>query len=185
MTKFDLVLELLYTMNEILDAGISTPVLLKAQGMLDYSIDRFEEFDGDTNPPKCRMEVILDGIDSKIRKMPPALRDYFQFIEHCQAENEIRLCCLPHEFSDQTMEQVQFMIEFYDIFNEMLEMGMTSCNVHHAHMRINKLFQDFYESEDGDLCTCDHLTPYFGSVLIELDGIIASISNEWVNDDDF
>jgi hypothetical protein len=137
MTRLNLVLQLLDTTTHLLQSGITRSNIHEAHHMMAYSFDRFEEFDG---IPVSELGTILDGITIKIMDMSQALKAYFQAIENFTNENEIFLCDLPPKFNDQKMEQVQLMVDLFTIFNDLLEIGLTSCHVHEARIKIDELF---------------------------------------------
>ena len=158
MTRFDLFLELTFSINHLLEGGITTTNLHEAHQMMEYSFDRFEEYDG-VQLELSEMSMLLDGIDIKLLEMPSELKEYFQVLSNFVAQNEIFLSDLPPKYGTQTTEQVQLMIGLFNILNDLLEIGMTSCHVHVARMKIDELFQSFELEEDNTPNFLDHLFP--------------------------
>jgi len=46
------------------------------------------------------------------------------------------------------MTNLEFTTQMMDIINELLEVGITSCNIHDARTKLDYLFDDF-EEQDG------------------------------------
>jgi hypothetical protein len=86
--------------------------------------------------------------------MTPEVKQYFRMIETFQAENEIFLQDLPQPFEKHTIEQVQLMVGFFDILNDLLQAGITACTAYEARIKIDSLFRDF-EQEHEEVETDD------------------------------
>ena len=180
MTKFDLILELTYSINHLLQSGINCHSLHETHRMMEYSFDRFEEFDGTESSD---MELFLDGIAIKLLEMPQELRDYYRVIDTYKAENEIYLCELPRHVANQTVEEVQLMVGLFTILDELLEIGMNSCTIHEARMKIDALFSDFEPEEEHEKeliedMVLDALDLYFPNMKAELNALTITITSE-------
>jgi len=137
MTKFDLFLELFYATSHLLKGGITNPNVQEVYQMMEYSFDRFEELEGVED---SELGTTLDGITIKLMEIPTNLKEYAPVLTTFQNENEIYPQAVPKKFGTQTIEQVQLMVELFIIFNDLLEIGMNSCHVHEARMKIENLF---------------------------------------------
>ena len=141
MTQFTLLIELLDTMNDLLVSGFDSDNIYQARMNMDCHFAKFDENNGteQLNPIN-----LLGGIAEKFALMPE-LKQYVKTIETFQAENEIYLLDLPPKIEAATIEEIQLIIGFFTILNELLEAGMTSCNVYEAHIRLDDLFKVFEE----------------------------------------
>ena len=180
MTKFDLFLELTYSINHLLQSGINHQNLHETHRMMEYSFDRFEEFDG-VEPSD--MDMLLDGIAIKLLEMPRELQEYYKVLESFKSENEVFLCELPRHVGQQTIEEVQLMMELFTILDDLLEIGMNSCTIHEARIKIDALFSDFepeeeYEKELIEDTILNALDQYFPNMKAELNALTITITSE-------
>ena len=146
MTQFTLLIELLDTMNDLLEGGFDSDNIYHARMKMDCYFAKFDENNG---IEQVKPVNLLDGIAKKLVYMPE-LKQYAKMIETFQAENEICLLDLPLKIEEATIEQVQLIIGFFTILNELLEAGMTSCNVYEAHIRLDDLFKAFEDEAEAN-----------------------------------
>jgi hypothetical protein len=146
MTQFTLFMELLDTMNDLLEGGFDSDNVYHARMKMDCHFAKFDEINGIEQVMPVNL---LDGIAKKLVYMPE-LKQYAKMIETFQAENEIYLLDLPLKIEEATTCEVQLIIGFFTILNELLEAGMTNCNVYEAHIRLDDLFKVFEDKADGN-----------------------------------
>ena len=139
MTQYILLIELLDTMNDLLVSGFDSDNIYQARINMDYHFAKFDENNG---IEQIKPINLLGGIAKKFAHMPE-LKQYAKMIETFQAENEIYLLDLPPKIETATVEEIQLIIGFFTILNELLEAGMSSCNVYEAHIRLDDLFKAF------------------------------------------
>ena len=98
--------------------------------------------------------------------MPKELQDYFLMIESFQSGNYFQ--GLPPLPEPNTIEHAQLMVGIFAILNDLLAAGITSCNLHEAHMLLDALLYEFEQSqadivvdivEDSAINALDHLFP--------------------------
>jgi len=147
MTQFNLFLELTGIINDLLEVGMTSYSVYDARMKIDRLFSEFCETEG---VKLSELEKILVDTDIKELSMPPELKLYFQMIANFQTENEINTSALPQQFGDNTIEQVQLMVGFLDIVNNLLESGVTSLNLYDAHIKIDDLFKAFEEQEEAE-----------------------------------
>jgi len=149
MTQFKLFLELLETMNHLLTIGMTSDNVYEARMHIDALFTIHDE-DSHVEASKPDTDNILNAIATKIAQLPKELKQHFQMIETFQAENEIYLGDLPLNIEDATIEQVQFIMEFFTILNELLTTGMTNENIYQAHNDLDDLFKAFEEQAETE-----------------------------------
>ena len=147
MTQFKLFLELLETMNHLITTGMTSDNIYLARMHID---SLFATFDEHNSSEVSKLDTILDAIAKKVAQLPKELKQYFHMIETFQAENEIFLGDLPTSIEDATIEQVQFIMEFFTILNELLTTGMTNENIYQAHDDIDDLLKAFEEQAEAE-----------------------------------
>ena len=175
MTQFNLFLRLLEIITQLFETGTNTCNTYEARLLIDSLLSDFDEGQGiyceeaeteaaETEDGKSKLETILDGIDAKTRAMPKELQEYFQMIESFQSGNGIYFQGLTPLPEPNTIEQAQLMVGIFATFNDLLEAGVTSCNLHEAHMQLDALLEEFELSqadivEDSAINALDHLFP--------------------------
>ena len=146
MTQFTLLMELLDTMNDLLEGGFDSDNVYHARMKMDCHFAKFDEING---IEQVKPINLFGGIAKKLAHMPE-LKQYAKMIETFQAENEIYLLDLPLKIEEATIEQVQLIIGFFAILNELLEAGMTSCNVYETHIRLDDLLKAFEDETEAN-----------------------------------
>lgn len=172
MTQFNLILELTTIFKELLEASKAGYNVRHARRLMDLAFDRFEEMDG---VEVSEMETTLDTIAIKTMDMPSELKDYFRYIENCQADNEI----YPHDLPNfnSSIEFAQLATTFLTIVNDLLNVGITPCNAHQARLLLDDLFRKFEEQVEADEAKAyadddhDPLRALFPNVQEDLDGL--------------
>jgi len=144
MTQFNLFMELLDTMNDLLEGGFDSDNVYHARMKMDCHFSKFDEING---IEQVKPINLLDGIAKKLVYMPE-LKQYAKMIETFQAENEIFLLDLPLKIEEATTEEVQLIIGFFTILNELLAAGITPCSAYEAHIRLDDLFKAFEEEAE-------------------------------------
>ena len=172
MTQFKLFLGLLEIITQLIEAGANSFSTYEARLLLDSLVDDFDEDHGiyleedeAAEGGESKLKNILDGIDAKILAMPKGLHEYFQVIESFQD--------LPSLSEPNTVEHAQLMVGIFTILNDLLKVGVTSCNLHEAHMQLDALLEEFEQSqadivEDSAINALDHLFPNLESELNSL-----------------
>ena len=175
MTQFKLFLKLLEIITQLFETGANACNTYEARLLIDSLLNDFDEDQGiyceEAEPAKAeggefKLETILDGSDAKILTMPKELQEYFQMIESFQSGNYFQ--GLPPLSKPNTIEQAQLMVGIFTILNDLLAAGITSCNLHVAHMQLDALLYEFEQSqadivvdlvEDSAINALDHLFP--------------------------
>jgi hypothetical protein len=142
MIKLDLFLELFYSTNHLLEGGLTKTNIQEVRCMMNYSFDRFDKLKADVADP----DTIIEGIAFKLLKLNTP-KEYVQVLNVFQSENEICLQALPKNFIYQSIDEVQLLLKLFTILNDLLEMGMTSCHIDAARMKIKDLFDDYITDE--------------------------------------
>jgi len=149
MVRFDLFSDLLSSIHQLLDVGFSKQNIREVRNMFDYAFDRFEENE-DAEIPDMEM---LHGIVNKTLARSCQMYEYFQVItdftkdiypskKHIRKKKKK----LPTPFKQQTARDVQFVLGILFILDELLAVGVNSCNAHVARLKLDALF-DCYEQE--------------------------------------
>ena len=146
MIQFTLFMELLDTMNDLLEGGFDSDNVYHARMKMDCHFAKFDENNG---IEQVKPINLLGGIAKKLIYMPE-LKQYAKMIETFQAENEICLLDLPLKIENITIEEVQLIIGFFTILNELLEAGITPCSAYEAHIRLDDLFKAFEDEAEAN-----------------------------------
>ena len=172
MTQFKLFLRLLEIITQLIEAGANSFSTYESRLLINSLVDDFDEDQGiyleeaeAAEDGESKLKNILDGIDAKILATPKALHEYFQVIESFQD--------LPSLSESNTIEYAQLMVGIFAILNDLLVAGITSCNLHEAHMQLDALLYEFEQSqadivEDSTINALDHLFPNLESELASL-----------------
>ena len=177
MTQFNLFLGLLEVIIQLIEAGANSFSTYESRLLINSLVDDFDEYQGiyleeeaetkaeTAGGGESKLINILDGIDAKILATPKALHEYFQVIESFQD--------LPSLSEPNTVEHAQLMVGIITILNDLLKIGVTSCNLHEAHMQLDALLEEFEQSqadivEDSAINALDHLFPNLDSELTSL-----------------
>jgi len=181
MTKLTLFLQLLDTMNHLITTGMTSRNVYDARMHMDDLFTRFDEHHG---LEMTKLDNILNVIAIKIAHLPKELKQYFQMIETFQTENEIYLQDLPLNIEDATIEQVQFIIGFFTLLNDLMETGMTADSIYQAHKQIDdllKAFEEEMEEHEDKLRAENHASSCLPSYLQNtLDAIIIYPKSEGI-----
>ena len=150
MTRFNLFLDLMGIIHNLVQEGVTVCNANEAHMQMESVFDDFEENEGvdDNNVSKMFEDTFF-----KIEHLPAELKQYCYVIDDFYKENEIYLEALPTQGT--TMEQAQLIAGLFHILNNLLSVGINSCNNHQARMEILALFNNFVQQED--LKTAQHL----------------------------
>jgi len=139
MKKFDLFSDLLCSINQLLESGLTKDNICEVRTLINYSFNRFEKHE----VSGINELGTIDSIAIKTLDTPKSLHGYFQVLTQFQNANEIHL----GESLNQTIEGVQLMIGVFVILDELLALGITLCNAHLARLKLDSLF-DLYEQDN-------------------------------------
>jgi len=140
MVKFNLFFGMIEIITQLLEIGdLSTTH--EARRLFDSLVSDFEESEG----------VAIKGDKSN------HLKEYFQVIENIQSLNNILVRGLPSLNEARTPEEAKLRVEIFAILNDLLKVGITSCNMHEARMQINTILAVHEQiqteiEEDSDDC---------------------------------
>jgi len=129
MTKFDLFLDLLFSINQLLEGGLTKDNIRDVRLLVNHSFKRFAE----REIADISELGTIDGIAIKTLDMPKLLHDYPKVLTEFQ----------------NTGEGVGLMIGMFTILDELLAMGITSCSAHVARLKLDFLFNT-YEQDNKD-----------------------------------
>ena len=141
MIEFNLFFSVIETITQLLEVGADLSTTHEARGLFDSLVADFEESAG--------VETSKDKSDQ--------LKEYLQVIENIQSLNNILVRGLPSLNAARTPEEAKLRVEIFAILNDLLKVGITSCNMHEARMQINAILAvheqiQAEKEEDSDDC---------------------------------
>jgi hypothetical protein len=91
------------------------------------------------------------------------VQEYFQVVENSQMENEVFFRGLPSLKEASSPAEAKLQVEIFVILNDLLKAGVTSCNLHEAHMQLDALLEEHEQvqadMEDSAMGALNHLFP--------------------------
>jgi len=150
MLQINLFLELVEVVTQLLEVDADSSSTHEARQLIDSLVADFEEAHG----------VMAEEASS----ISQELNEYYQIIENFQSLNNILACGLPSLNEPEEPELAKLRIEIFAILNDLLKVGVTSCNVHEAHMNLDALLAQHEQIQDmeedcsvDDFDSLDHL----------------------------
>ena len=146
MLQLNLFLELLEVITQLIKDGADSNTSHEARLAIDSLVADFEESQGiviEEDKGECTegddysLKAMLNRIATKERTMPQELREYFLMVESPQSEIFFR--GLPPLPESETPEVAKLKVEIFAVLNDLLKVGLTSCNVHQARMQLDSI----------------------------------------------
>ena len=169
MTQLNLFLQLLDTMNHLLQTEMTSRNIYQSRMNME---DLFIKFDEHHLLDIFKLDNISNIIATQVAQLPKELKQYFQMVETFQVGNETYFQELPPQIEHATLEQFQFIIDFFTLLYTLMEDGMTADSIHHAHTEIDDLLKAFEEQTEAiedqlraETNTSNDLPPYLQNAL--------------------
>jgi len=144
MTKFDLFLDLLCSINQLLEGGLTRKNIREVRLLVNHSFDRFEE----RELTDISELGIIEGVAIKALDMSKLLHDYPRVLNAFQ----------------NTARGAELMTGVFAILEELLYLGVITSNTHIARQKLASLF-DTYEQGEVDIDEAEQ----FEDLLTEID----------------
>jgi len=126
MVQFNLFFGVTDIIIQLLEVGADLSTTHEARQALDSLITDFKESEG----------VATSEIENE------QLREYFQVIENIKSLNNILVRGLPSLPDARDPEEAKLRVEIFAILNNLLKVGITSCNVHETHMQLDAILAE-------------------------------------------
>jgi len=148
MTQFILLFRVLEITTQLLEVGADASTTHEARRSIDSLVADFEESQG----------VVIEEDESE------ELKEYFQVIENLQSLDKILGRGLPSLLEADNPELAQLRAEIFATINDLLKAGITSCNLHVAHIQLDAILEDHEQFqancvEESGISALDHLFP--------------------------
>ena len=127
MTKFDLFLDLLCSINQLLEGGLTKKNISEVRLLVDHSFDRFEEREIANSSELST----IDGVAIKALDMSKLLHDYPRVLNAFQ----------------NTARGAELLDGLFTTLEELLYLGVTFCNTDIARRKLASLFDTYEQGE--------------------------------------
>ena len=178
MTQLNLFFGLLEVVTQLLEIGADSAITYEARLRVDSLVEGFEESQGvemeedesvgDDEVEQSPLTALLYKVATKERTHPQELKAYFLVQEYFlvaenSQENEVCFRGLPSLPEASSPAEAKLQVEIFVILNDLLKAGVTSCNLHEAHMQLDALLEEHEQvqadMEDNAIGALNHLFP--------------------------